>query len=108
MSAISVSIKPAKGGVKKYTALFRYDDGSKKTVHFGDRRYQDYTQHGDIRRRDDYIRRHGGEKNGEPIEDWESPDNAGSLSAWLLWGESTSFKDNLKEYKDYFELKTGK
>ena len=105
-TAISLTLSPAKGSVKKWTAVFKYDDGRKKTVHFGDRRYQDYTQHHDMRRRDDYIRRHGGEgKDGEPIEDWESPDNAGSLSAWLLWGEHTSFKDNLKEFKKYFELK---
>jgi hypothetical protein len=108
MSAISVKITPARGRVKKFTAVFKYDDGTKKTVNFGDKRYQDYTQHGDVRRRDDYIRRHGGVgADGEPREDWESPDNAGALSAWLLWGEHASFYDNLKEFKAYFKLKNG-
>lgn len=96
--ALRVDIYPAKGGVKKYTAVFYYEDGKKKTIHFGDKRYQDYTQHNDMERRKAYLTRH------EAREDWESPDNAGSLSAWLLWGEHTDFKANLAEYKKYFEI----
>ena len=38
MSAISVKVTPARGRVKKFTAVFKYDDGTKKTVNFGDKR----------------------------------------------------------------------
>ena len=94
---MKLSIQPGTGH-KKYKAVFTSDDGSKKSVSFGDNRYQDYTQHHSKDRRLNYLRRH------EPREDWEHPDNAGSLSAWLLWGEHTSFDKNLAEFKKYFSL----
>jgi len=64
--------------VEKYPDLFNV-----KTVHFGDSRYEDYTQHKDELRKNRYISRHI--KN----EDWNNPNTAGFWSRWLLWNKKT-------------------
>lgn len=76
-----VEIKHSNRQHKKYVAIF-YDDDKKKikTIHFGDNRYQDFTQNGgDEQKRANYINRHF--KN----EDWENPMTAASLSRYILW-----------------------
>lgn len=67
---------------KKWTAIF-YDHNKKKekTIHFGDSRYEDLTQHKDEFRKNRYLNRH---RN----EDWNNPKTAGSLSRWILWSET--------------------
>lgn len=51
----------------------------KRTLHIGDATRQDFTQHGDPRRKMSYILRH------YPREDWEDPFTAGFWSRWMLW-----------------------
>ncbi len=58
---------------KKYYVVV--DD---KKIHFGDNRYEDYTQHGDKDRRRLYRLRHKNDK----INDDSKP---GYWSYWLLW-----------------------
>lgn len=82
---------------KKYMAVFE-NNGRKKTTHFGDSTMQDYTQHGDKQRRENYLSRHKSREN------WNDPSTAGSLSRWLLWGDSTSFAQNLRDFKSRFRL----
>ena len=50
-----------------------------RVVHFGGAGYDDYTTHGDVRRRRNYIMRHA------PNEDWGDVSTAGFWSRWLLW-----------------------
>jgi hypothetical protein len=83
---------------KKFKAVFRLDSGRTKTIHFGDRRYGDYTQHHSKVRRDLYLQRHVSR------EDWTKPDTAGTLSAFILWGESTDILKNLLSYLKHFRL----
>lgn len=83
---------------KKYKAVFMTNEGRSKTIHFGASSYQDYTQHHDASRRKAYILRH------RSREDWSIPDTAGSLSYHLLWGSSTSFRDNLAAYRRKFNV----
>jgi hypothetical protein len=83
---------------KKYKAVFATDTGRSKTIHFGSSEYQDYTQHADLARRKAYISRH------RSREDWSIPDTAGSLSYHLLWGSSTSFRENLSAYRRKFNV----
>ncbi|MHC4333848.1 MAG: DUF5754 family protein [Planctomycetota bacterium] len=54
-------------------------------VHFGADGYEDFTQHGDIKRKRSYIARHY--KN----EDWSARgiNTAGFWSRWLLWNKPT-------------------
>ena len=81
---------------KKYDAIFTRKDGSTKTVHFGDNRYQDFTQHQNNKRRELYILRH--EKN----ETWNDPESPGALSRYILWGNSKKLETNIKEFKKKF------
>ena len=72
---IDVTKSNAKG--KKYTAELP----SGKKVHFGAKGYQDYTQHGDTKRRESYLARH------RPNQDW-SKGGVGTAGFWarhLLW-----------------------
>ena len=38
-------------------------------------------------------------------ENWNVPDTAGSLSARILWGPSTSKRENIRLFKNKFNLK---
>ena len=80
----------------KYDAIFTRKDGTTKTVHFGDNRYEDYTQHHNKMRRALYIKRH--QKN----ENWNDPESAGSLSRHILWGDSTNIHKNIRDFRNKF------
>ena len=84
---------------KKLMAILTYDDGRTKTVHFGAEGYEDYTTSKDKEQRSRYLLRH--RKN----ENWNVPDTAGSLSKHILWGETTSRKENIRLFKKKFNLK---
>jgi len=84
---------------KKYDAIFTYEDGKTKTVPFGAAGYSDYTIHHDKDRRNRYILRHSRSEN---FNDFMS---RGSLSMHLLWGSSTSLRENIKTFKKRFNLK---
>lgn len=83
---------------KKYDAIFTYDDGKTKTIPFGGANFSDYTIHHDKIRRSLYISRHS--KN----EHFNEPMTAGSLSRWILWGDSTSLETNIRSFKQRFNL----
>jgi len=74
-------------GIHKYTAIIHTDYG-KKSVKFGDNRYEDFTIHKDPERKMRYIKRH------ESREDWSETGygTPGFWSRWLLWE-----KDGLKK-----------
>ena len=92
---MEVVISKSNNKNKKYKAEI---DG-KKTVHFGDNRYQDYTQHKDNKRKENYISRHA--KN----EDWSKSNiaSAGFMSRHILWEKDTinkSIQNLNSKYKD--------
>lgn len=93
-----VSVKAASDGKHKYTAQFLKDNGRTKTTHFGAKGMDDYTITGDRDRRMLYLMRH------RERENWDDPTSAGSLSRYLLWGDSTSFSENLAAFKRRFNL----
>ena len=96
---MKLSIEKGTAKNKKWKAIFYDEKGKKiKTTQFGDNRYEDYTQHKDKSRRDKYRSRHK--------KDLEKGNymNAGYLSYYLLWGPSTSIKENIKKYKTRFKL----
>lgn len=68
-----------------------------KLIHFGSDVGSTYIDHKDKQKRENYIARH------KVREDW-SKINAGSLSRYLLWGDSTSLDENIKQYKKKFNL----
>ncbi len=84
---------------KKLKAIFYDEKGKKiKTTQFGDKRYEDYTQHKDKQRRSKYLTRHK--------KDLEKGNymSAGYLSYYILWGASTNRNTNIKQYKKRFKL----
>lgn len=85
---------------KKYDIIF-YDSNRKKikTISFGATGYDDYTKTGDKEQRDRYIDRHTNSR-----ENHNSPDNAGSASRWILWGNSKSLSANYNSYLKKFGL----
>jgi len=94
LKTIRKSHKPA----KKYDAVFVSDSGKEKVIPFGAMGYSDYTIHKNKTRRARYLHRHN------KHEDWNKPDTPGALSKWLLWGENTSFRKNVRTFKKKFNL----
>jgi hypothetical protein len=92
-----LSVVPAKND-KKYTATFLQDNGRTKTTHFGAKGMDDYTLTKDKDQRDRYRQRHAKDLKTK------DPSKAGYLSYYVLWGDSTSFNENLKNYKSKFNL----
>jgi len=81
---------------KKYDAIFTRKDKTTKIIPFGDKKYQDYTEHKNKKRRDLYLLRH--RKN----ENWNNPETAGALSRYILWGDYTDIQKNIKAFKTRF------
>ena len=79
----------------KYDAIFT-KKGKTTKISFGDPRYEDYTQHHDKKRRDLYIVRH------RPRENWDDPMTAGSLSRYILWGDSINIHKNIRDFRKRF------
>lgn len=67
--------------------------------HFGDSRYEDYTMHGDDKRKASYLSRHW-------KEDWTKSGihSSGFWSRWLLWNKST-IKESIKDIENKFNIK---
>jgi hypothetical protein len=83
---------------KKWRAVFTEEDGKETHTDFGQRGYQDYTQHHNPLRRENYLSRH------RTTENWRNPKTAGALSRWILWGDSTSLEANVRAFKRRFSL----
>ena len=95
-----VSIGKSTRQGKKMVAVF-YDEAKKKikTTHFGASGYEDYTTHGEIQRKMNYIARH------KDREDWNDYMSSGSLSRWILWNKPT-LSESIKDYMNRFRLRT--
>jgi hypothetical protein len=92
-----VSLKRSDQKGKKYKATFQEGKRS-KTTHFGAKGMDDYTLTHDKDQRSRYRQRH---KKDLKTHD---PTRAGFLSYYLLWGNSTSLKQNLKTFKSKFHV----
>lgn len=82
---------------KKYMALFKDGSKVKITRHFGASGMNDFTITKDKDARTRYRKRH---KKDLLTKD---PTRAGYLSYYILWGESTSIKENIRKYKKRFK-----
>ena len=67
------------------------------TIHFGSKNSSTYLDHHDKHKRSNYLKRH------MVNEDWGNV-NAGSLSAYILWGSSTDLNTNLIQYLNKFNI----
>ena len=93
-----IEIKKSTREGKKLMAILTYDDGKTKTIHFGQDGADDYTITKDKEQRKRYLDRH------RKRENWNVPDTGGSLAKHILWGESTSRKENVILFKKKFNL----
>ena len=90
-----VELSPSTRSDKKYMIKFQDPD---KTIHFGSKNSETYLDHEDTSKRANYIARHSVRENWQEV-------NAGSLSKFLLWGETTDLKTNLNAYLKRFNIK---
>lgn len=67
-------------------------------THFGQAGGKTYIDEGDKDKRTAYLKRH--EKN----ENWNDPYSAGSLSRWLLWGDSRDLEVNHIAFMKRFKV----
>ena len=67
------------------------------TIHFGSKYSSTYLDHHDKVKRSNYLKRHKVNENWDQV-------NAGSLSAYILWGSSTDLYENLFNYLDKFNI----
>lgn len=95
-----VVIKSSTKQGKKMMATFSNSKGGRtKTIYFGSAGMDDYTKTRDKAQRARYLERHRRREN------WSVPDTGGSLSKHILWGSSTSRRDNISAFKRKFGLK---
>jgi hypothetical protein len=90
-------VEKLNGDSHKYRAVFEHD-GREKSTKFGASGYDDYTLTHDKEQRDRYRMRHR--------KDLYSGDatSAGHLSYWILWGPSTSLRENITSYRRRFNV----
>ena len=94
---MNVIITPSNNQNKKIKVVI--DDtknNNKKTLHFGDSRYQDFTKHKDPERKKTYLSRHKNDKIN-------NPNYAGFYSTNLLWNKPTlkeSIQATNRKYKN--------
>ena len=89
-----ISLEKSNKPNKKLVIKFSEPD---LTIHFGSKNSSTFLDHQDKVKRSNYLKRH------KVNEDWNQI-NAGSLSAYLLWGDSTDMYANLINYLDKFNI----
>ena len=85
-------IKPSSRRDKRFMLVM-----GDKAVHFGSASGETFIDHGDLKKRENYIKRHG------VNEDWGKI-NPGSLSRFILWGDSKNINKNIIDYKKRFNI----
>ena len=94
-----VIIRKSSDKNKKLEAVFSSSSGGRtKTTRFGQAGAPDYTITKDKKQRSRYITRHKAREN------WNDPLSAGALSKRILWGTSTSRRENINSFKKHFNL----
>lgn len=74
--------KPTNQGYKKYEVLVKGENGKVKKIYFGDKRYEDYTQHRDKQRRKNFRARH----NCDPVRELDK-NTPKYWACQFLWGK---------------------
>ena len=89
-----ISLKKSNKPNKKLVITFSEPN---LTIHFGSKNSSTFLDHHDKVKRSNYLKRH------KVNEDWNQI-NAGSLSAYILWGNSSDMYSNLINYLDKFKI----
>ena len=89
-----ISLEKSNKPNKKLVIKFSEPD---LTIHFGSKYSSTYLDHHDKVKRSNYLKRHKVNENWDQV-------NAGSLSAYILWGSSTDLYENLFNYLVKFNI----
>ena len=89
-----ISLKKSNKPNKKLVITFSEPN---LTIHFGSKNSSTFLDHYDKVKRSNYLKRH------KVNEDWNQI-NAGSLSAYILWGDTSDLYKNLINYLDKFKI----
>lgn len=101
LHGIKNSTKDDKRYVAKFCMCDEFDKckgKNTKIVHFGQKGGQTYIDEGKPAKREAYLARH------KVNENWNDPLSAGSLSRFILWGQSTSIAKNISSFRKRFNL----
>ena len=78
--------KPFKSKAKnKKFSVYVMKNGKKTLINFGDSRYEDFTQHKDKTRRDNYLKRAKGIKDKNGNLTWKDKNTSNYWSIHYLW-----------------------
>ena len=91
-----IDIEPSDKKTKKLKIVLSLN-GKKKTFHFGSKKSITYVEGATKKKRENYIKRH------KVREDWNEINN-GSLSRFILWGDSKNIIENIKQYLKDFNI----
>tara|TARA_R110000803_G_C11978953_1_gene320505 strand:+ start:949 stop:1218 length:270 start_codon:yes stop_codon:yes gene_type:complete len=72
-------------GNAKFSVYVKGEKGKKVLLHFGDKRYEDFRQHKDEKRRKSYLARAKGIKNKKGELTWKDKNTANYWSTHYLW-----------------------
>jgi len=92
-----IALKKSTSLGKKYSFIYK-DDNVGRIIHFGSKSSVTYVEGASEEKKKAYIARHTVNENWNEI-------NPGSLSRFILWGDSRSIRTNLENYKKRFNLK---
>ena len=96
MKLVSIVRTPNKR--KEFIATFALDNGKNKVVRFGTNSNYVLNKNKTVKDRVNYRKRH------RANERWSNPLTPGSLSRYILWGESRSLQKNISAFKSRFKL----
>jgi hypothetical protein len=84
--------------LKEFKAEFLLKNGKRKIVRFGTK--SNYVLNPDKTQQDriNYLNRH------RKLENWNDPLSPGSLSRYILWGNSRNIELNIRDFKKLFNL----
>ena len=99
---MKLEIKNSQAKGKRFVAIFTDDKGKSKKVNFGlkNPKKGTFIDHGDKELRKNYIARH--EVNEKKF--YNDPMRAATLSRFILWGNSSSLKQNIETYINKYNL----
>ena len=102
-----LSVKPSTREDKRYMATYclcRIKNSCRgsnhKVINFGQPGATTYVDGADEAKKKSYLARH----SKSPGQDWSKPDTPGSLARYILWGATRSLRENIKKFRDKFNL----
>jgi len=99
---MKLDIKNSQAKGKRFVAIFTDDKGKSKKVNFGlkNPKKGTFIDHSDKELRKNYIARHEVREK----KFYKDPMRPATLSRFILWGSSSSLKQNIESYKKKYNL----